>query len=147
MQNAAPEPQTLSPLLTQTVSYTGTRFVESGGRWEGALTWGWATRILRQSVEGTAVMKVSVGTAHRPQRVPAPSPAGRHRCPQGHPSGKNLRFHTWDAAGMQPGRGSSFVSGAHGGSSLSCRQGIQVCTDIRAGFHSALAMLIPPAPV
>lgn len=82
---------------------------------EGTLTWGWATRILRQCVEGTAVMKVSAGTAasghaHRPQRVTAPSPAGTHRCPHGHPPGVNLKFHTWNAAGMQRGRGSSFVS-------------------------------------
>lgn len=46
----------------------------------------------------------------RHQRVTAPSPAGRHRCPHGHPPGVNLKFHTWNAAGMQRGRGSSFVS-------------------------------------
>lgn len=68
--------------------------------------------------------------AHRPQRVTAPSPAGRHRCPHSHTSGKTQN----STPGMLLGCSEAvaavlFLSaGPHSGSSPSCRQDSQ-------GFH------------
>lgn len=150
VQNATPAP--LNPVSfalhvpTQTVSYIGTSFVESSGRKEGTLTRGWATRILRQSVEGTAVVKVSVGTSpacHSPEpgrEAPLfPCPSFRHK-----PGIPHLEC-CWDAA--RPWQQLCFSALApHSAADRIPR----VSMDISAGFHSvssALAVLIPPASI
>lgn len=117
---------------TQAVSYIGTFSVECSGRWEGTPTWGWATRILRQSVEGTAVMKVSVGTAAL--TVPSVSQPralqGGTAVPTAILQGKTQN----STPGMLLGCSEAvaavlFLSaGPHSGSSPSCRQDSQ-------GFH------------
>lgn len=115
--------------------------MESSGRWEGTLTRGWAARILRQSVEGTAVMKVSVGTVpgvSQPQACreaplsPRPSFGDKPEIP-----------HLGTLLGCSQAVAAALFLSAGPHSRLS-----RVSMDIQAGFHSvssALAVLIPPA--